>query len=298
VRHRPLLALATKQHGVVSTRQLAALGYTRSSASKAHGVGRLVRLHRGVYAVGHVRLTWHSSCLAGVLACRPAVASHWSAAWLWGLIGSAPSAIHLTVPSKRRSKPEFRVHSARLADADVEEAEGIPVTSLPRTLLDLAALVPKRRLERLLDRAEKLKFFDLRAFESLLGRTTGHPGHARLRQALRIYRPELAVLRSDLERDFRALLRAANLRLPSPNVNVGPYELDCYWEPERFCVELDTYATHGSPLSFEQDRIRERELRKLGIEVERVTDVQLQREPDAVIAAVALNLERRRRYVS
>lgn len=90
-------------------------------------------------------------------------------------------------------------------------------------------------------------------------------------------------------------MRDANVRLPSQNVNVGPYELDCYWERERFCVELDVYATHGSRRSFETDREREDDLLLAGIEVMRVTDVRLEREPQQVIERVTAHLERRRR---
>jgi very-short-patch-repair endonuclease len=99
-------------------------------------------------------------------------------------------------------------------------------------------------------------------------------------------------LKAKLEKRFRVLLRTSSLPLPAHNVNVGPYELDCYWPERGFCVELDTYGTHGSRRSFEADRKRERELRRLGVEVERVTDRQLEDEPDEVLAAVAENLER------
>jgi very-short-patch-repair endonuclease len=293
VRHRPLLDLATKQHGVVATRQLKTLGYTRSSAAKAARVGRLHRLYRGVYAVGHTDLTWNGHCMAAVLACAPAVASHWTAAWLWGLLRSRRETLDLTAPTKRRSRPSIRVHSATLADQDVGEVEGIPVTSLARTHLDIAATAPDL-LEEFLELSEKQNLFDLRRFESLLARTSHHPGHGPLQRAIAAYRPELAVLRSKLEKRFRDLLRASSLPLPSHNVNVGPYELDCYWPEHGFCVELDTYGTHGSRRSFEADRKRERELRRLGVEVERVTDRQLEDEADAVIAALAENLERRR----
>ena len=85
-RHQPLFELATRQHGVVSTRQLDRLGYSKSSAAKAAKVGRLRRIHRGVYAVGHENLTWEGRCMAAVLAAVPAVASHLSAGWLWGLL--------------------------------------------------------------------------------------------------------------------------------------------------------------------------------------------------------------------
>jgi very-short-patch-repair endonuclease len=185
------------------------------------------------------------------------------------------------------------VHYAPLAGEDVAEAEGIPVTSLPRTHLDIAVRWPDA-LPGMLERSEKLELFDLRSFESLLARTGHHPGHGPLSKALRTYRPEHAVLRSNFEKRFRSLISAASLPLPSQNVNVGPYELDCYWEAERFCVELDVYATHGSRRSFEADREREDDLLLLGVELIRVTDVRLEREPDAVLTRVAAHLERRR----
>jgi very-short-patch-repair endonuclease len=293
------MELATRQHGVVSTRQLKALGYGRNSASKAAKVGRLHRLYRGVYAVGHRDLTWRGEVMAAVLASTPAVASHSTACRLLGLFRSS-STFHLTAPSERRRRRGFVFHLARLPPEDIAEVDGIPITSLERTHLDIAARWPAA-LPGMLERAEELedeagrKRFDLRKFEALLARTSHHPGHGSLQKALRIYRPEPAVLRSDLEKRFRNLLRDSSLPLPSHNVNVGAYELDCYWEHERFCVELDAYATHGSRRSFESDREREDDLLLAGIEVMRVTDVRLAREPRQVVERVAAHLERRRR---
>ncbi|HEY1853473.1 MAG TPA: type IV toxin-antitoxin system AbiEi family antitoxin domain-containing protein [Solirubrobacterales bacterium] len=287
--------LATEQHGVVATHQLEALGISRFVIADAAKRGHAHRLHRGVYAVGHEALTWEGRCMAAVLANAPAVASHWTAAWLWGLARTPPSRFDLTAPSRRHRRRGFVVHYARLEEDDVgpsKEAPAILVTSVARTHLDLAAVAPSR-LDGLIERCEELNLFDLRRFEALLARTGGHPGCGPLQKALRIYQPEPAVLRSNLERGFRKLLRASSLPLPQHNVNVGPYELDCYWPDHAFCVELDTFGTHGSRRSFEEDRKRQRELRKLGIEVERVTGVQLEREPEEVLAAVAISLDRR-----
>src|SRR5690348_9410116 len=185
--------LATRQHGVVSARQLASIGYSRSSAAKAAGVARLHRLHHGVYAVGHRRLSWHSRCWAGVLGAEanetdevvwPAVASHGSAAYLWGLYRYAPETIDVTAPIRRRARRRFRVHfSSILAAEDRGEREGIPVTSVPRTLLDLAIRAQPHRLDRLLERAEELDLLDVTAVEALLERSGGHRGRGRLRRA-------------------------------------------------------------------------------------------------------------------
>jgi hypothetical protein len=296
--HQPLADLAEQQHGVVSTRQLEGLGYSRDAVSRAARSGRLHRLHRGVYAVGHTSLTWHSHCLAGVLACAPgALAGHVSAAWLWGLLTSRPGTIHITAPTRRHAKAAIRLHYARLAAEDRAVCEGIPVTAVPRTLLDLAATLRGGRLDRVIERSEELRLFDLRAVDALLARAGRHPGAGRLRHAIAIYRDEAAFTRSRLERDFRDLVRRAGLPPPAMNYGVGEYQLDAYWRPERFAIELDVYETHGSRAAFERDRLRQEELKLMEIEMIRVTGARLDREPGKVIERVAKLLEQRRRQL-
>jgi very-short-patch-repair endonuclease len=294
-RHGPLFELATQQHGVVSTRQLDGLGYSPSSAAKAAKAGRLRRIHRGVYAVGHVPLTWEGRCLAAVLAARPAVASHLSAGWLWGLLRNRPGTVHVTVPTPRRAWRPFAVHFADLPARDRGEVKDIPVTSVARTLLDLAATLSPARLERVLERSEERQLFDLAAIDDLLARTAGHPGHGRLRAALAVYREDPTFERSKLERRFRRLVKKAGLPTPSMNFNVAGYELDAYWEAERFVVELDVYETHGSHAAFERDRLRQEDLKLKGVEMIRVTGPRLDREPEAVIERVAAHLAQRHR---
>jgi very-short-patch-repair endonuclease len=296
--HRALADLARRQHGVVSAAQLSRLGYAKRTIADWNRSGHLHRIHRGVYAVGHTDLDHHGRVMAQVLANAPAVASHWTAAWLHGLTRTN-TAIHLTATTSRRhNRPGFRVHYADLGPEDVTHHGPIPSTSPARTFLDLASLrqfVDQRRLAKYLQRAEELKVFDLHALESVLHRNKGHHGHAPLTAALRIHRPDLAVTRSDLERRFRTLVAAAGLPAPAMNHNVAGYEIDCWWEPERFGVELDTYATHGSPLSFEEDKIRVDDLLAQGVELTRITDVRLEREPDKVMDRLASHLARRRR---
>ena len=161
-------------------------------------------------------------------------------------------------------------------------------------MLDLAPRLSPVRLERVLERAEELRLFDLVAFDELLGRTGGHPGHGRLRRALDIYRPQAAFTRSGLETRFLELVREAGLPEPAMNYVVGGFELDAYWESERFVVELDVFETHGSRAAFERDRIRQEDLLLLGIAMTRVTGPRLEREPDAVMARVATLLAQRR----
>jgi very-short-patch-repair endonuclease len=234
-------------------------------------------------------------CLAAVLARPGSVASHRTAAWLHGLRRSQPGTIHLTAPTRQRVKRDFVVHYARLEPDDRTVVDGIPVTSPARTVLDLAPAESRRDLDRLLRRADELQLLDRRQFEALGLRAGGHPGRVKFANALRAFKPETATLRSDLERRFRRLVLAAGLPTPQTNVVVSGYELDAYWEAEAFAVELDVYATHGSPLSFETDREREDDLLLVGIEMIRVTGVRLDREPRETVARVAAHLERRRR---
>jgi hypothetical protein len=163
---------------------------------------------------------------------------------------------------------------------------------VPRTLLDVATSEPEWRLERFLERAEELELFDLRAVEAVLGRAVGHPGHGRLRRAIALYR-EPAFNRSGLERRFLALVERAGLPRPATGFNVVGHELDVYWPEERFAVELDTFRTHGTLGAFERDR-RDEDLKLAGIELIRLTDRRLEREPSQVIDRVARLLARRR----
>ena len=229
----------------------------------------------------------------------PAVASHGSAAYLWGIFRYAPETIDVTAPIRRRAKREFRVHfSSILAAEDRDEQEGIPVTSVPRTLLDLAMRSRPHRLERYLERAEELGLFDLYAVQEILDRAGGHRGRGPLRRALAIYEPEPAFTRSGLEERFLALVRKAGLPVPAVNHVVAGLELDTYWERERFAVELDIYETHGSHAAFERDRRRPDDLLMHRIEMIRVTGPRLKREPRATIERVARHLERRRSELS
>jgi predicted transcriptional regulator of viral defense system len=292
-RYGRLAELAAKQHGVVATRQLDAVGLGRNAVAQAAKSGRLHRVHRGVYAVGHRRLTWHGRCMAAVLAAYPSVASHLSAAWLWDLLRSRPGTVHVTCRMTRHSKRPFVTHTADLAPQDLARRDGIPVTSLARTILDLAADSSPRAVARHLESAHEAKLFDLGAMVDLLDRTRGHRGNAKVRAALHIYEEQTAFTRSGLERRFLGLVTAAGLPPPAMNAFVAGYEIDAYWEEERFGVELDVFATHGSPLSFERDRVRDDELAHAGVLTIRVTGARLEREPAAVVDSVRRHLSRR-----
>lgn len=248
-----------------------------------------------MYAVGYTRLSLHGKCSAAVLACGPgAVLSHYSAAWLHGLAHWSPVPVHVTGPVARRARLPVRIHRARrLLKEDRDERKGIPLTAVPRTLLDLAALLRADRMQRMLERAEELKQFDLRAIEDLLERTWGHHGWGRLRRAIALYAPP-PFTRSEFERQFLAALLDAGLPRPATNFVEAGFELDIYWPEQRFAVELDTYATHGSKAAFERDRLRAEDLLLVGIGMTRVTDIRFAKEPEAVLRRVARFLAQRR----
>ena len=237
--------------------------------------------------MGHINLSRHGECMAAVLACGPgALLSHYSAGWLWGISKSSPVPIHVTTPIPRKLHlPVRRHHSRILEPEDYGVIDEIPVTALPRTLLDYAAMVRFDRLRRLIERSEELGIFDLSPIEALLARSGGHRGAKPLSRAVALYRPA-AISRSELERYFLALVLDAGLPRPSTNYVEHGFELDVYWPEHRFAVELDVFETHGTREAFERDRVRQEELLLAGIELIRVTGPRLQREPAVVIEHV------------
>ncbi len=283
-----LAALASCQHGVVSIRQLRQLvGYSHDQVEHLTENGRLHRLHQGVYAVGHTDISRHGECLAAVLASGPsALLSHYSAAWLWKLTPTQPIPVHVTAPSPRGGRPPIRLHrSSTLTEADRALIDNIPVTSVPRTLLDQAAVLDRRRLKRLLKRSEEEGLFDLTSVHDVLTRNRGHRGHKRLKRAIALYEPP-PFTRSEFETFFYEAVLAAGLPTPRVNYVVAGMELDVHWPEHRFAVELDLYETHGTRESFEEDRIRQEELLLEGIGMTRVTGPRFEREPDQVVARI------------
>ncbi len=297
-RGQELAALADRQHGVVSIRQLRRLGYTHRSVQRGVEVGRLHRLHQGVFAVGHTNLSLQGRCLAAVLASGPgALLSHYSAGWLHGLIATRPIPIHVTTPVPRKRRDAVRIHHSRtLIDADRTLEQGIPITSVARSALDLAAIVRFRSLRRFIRRSEELRVFDLADFRSVLARNRGHRGAFHLERAIGIYEPP-RLTRSELEREFLVLVERAGLPLPSTNFVVAGYELDVYWPELCFAVELDVYETHGAHEPFEEDRRRNEDLKLGGIEMTRVTGRRLEREPRQVMERIRRLLDQRRRQL-
>jgi very-short-patch-repair endonuclease len=179
-----------------------------------------------------------------------------------------------------------------LEDPDRAVVDRIPVTAVPRTLLDMAGAIRFDWLERMVERSEELGLFDLRAVEGLLARTIGHHGHARLRRAVALYKPT-SFTRSGLEKRWLELVLAAGFPQPRTNYVEEGFELDCYWPEYRFAVELDVFETHGTRAAFERDRKRQEDLLLAGIASTRVTGPRLEQEPDEVVRRVARLLAQR-----
>lgn len=287
-RERALARLLDRQHGVAARRQLFALGYGRGAIAHRVDCSRLQVVHRGVYSLGSpARLGPRGRWLAATLACGDgAVLSHRSAAALWGLL-PAGLPIHVTVPGRRGSGASgIALHRPReLAFADCAERGGIPVTTLPRTLVDLAAVADQGTIARAVEEADRLQLLEIGALVAVRRRLAGRRGVRRLDRVLIQLHPSEPT-RSELERRFASLCRRERLPAPSVNALAGGFEVDFLWPRQQLVVELDGYAFHRSRGAFERDRVRDAVLAVAGYRILRITAARLDREPDAVAAAI------------
>jgi very-short-patch-repair endonuclease len=290
------LALAARQHGVVTGRQLMRAGSTRYAIGHYLKTGWLEPMHRGVYGVGPV-MAPHRREMAALLACGPgAVLSHRSAAALWEMLPAPPVMVPVTLSTTRDLRGRtsgIRVYRVRGLDADeVSVVRGLRVTHAARTLLDLAASLSVRDLERAMARADRKGFLDRRCLELLLTRYPRRPGRTRL-AALLEGDAGPTLTRSEAEERFLALIRRAGLRDPEMNVVVQDYEVDALWRAERLVVEIDGFAFHSTRAVFERDRQRDRELTAAGLTVLRITWRELTLQPEALLVQLAQALANR-----
>jgi very-short-patch-repair endonuclease len=291
--HGQVARVADRQHGVVSLTQLNALGLSANAARKRARAGLLHRVHRGVFAVGRAGLDVRGRRMAAVLACGPgAVLSHRTAADALGLLRCAGGAIEVTIPSRsRRRVPGIAIHrSPRLRPEDCTECEGIPCTTVARTLLDLADDQAFRRLHAVIESAERLGLYDGRAVADVISRAGRRPAAGRLVSLLASYE-EPAPTKTELERRTLELLEQAGL--PRPRVNAlvqtaeGALEVDFVWLDRKLIIEADGFEWHRSRARFEEDRRRDQLLHAAGYSVVRVTWRQLLREPKRILSAIS-----------
>jgi very-short-patch-repair endonuclease len=283
-----IAALATRQHGVVARAQLTELGLGRRAIGHRLDRGRLIPLHRGVYAVGHRSLSLEGRWLAAVLAIGgDAVLSHRSAAALWALRPTSRSRVEVTAPRALRSRPAIQLHREAVAGDEATVEDAIPVTSVPRTLVDLAGLLRPAELRRAVEQAETLRRVDALSLDAVVQRHRGRAGIARL-AAIVEAGVDAPVTRSELERRFLSFLEEAGLPRPRTNRRLAAgdrdFEVDCVWPAARVVVELDGALHHSTRAAFERDRDRDRALLAAGWRVVRVTWRQLDRQAAAVAA--------------
>jgi very-short-patch-repair endonuclease len=276
-----LASKAVAQHGIVTREQLIDAGVTPKEIKSRLRSGALLREHRGVYRVGHRAPSTEATYLAAVLAGgRGAALSGHAGAYLWGLIKGPPPPPVVITPTERRIEG-VRTHRSRQLDpADVTIFNAIPVTTVPRTLVELAAELPIDELARACHEAGVRYRVTPRAVEAVLKRRPNSPGARKLR---RIMKGDVPVTLSTLERKFLKALRAEKLPLPITNRPAGGRRVDCRWPEQRLTVELDGYRFHNSRYSWEQDRRREREARARGDDFRRYTYRDVLEDPRLMI---------------
>lgn len=292
-----IAAFASRQHGVVTRRQLLASEVTSRMVEGCLASGRLRREHQGVYLAESVPRP-RGRLMAAVLASGPhARASHRSAAWLWGLgawpAGSPP--VEVKVPGgrvvRRRGIRAYR--SRGLEGVEPAIVDGIPSTGAAETLADLAGVLPSREVERVVARAQRENLVVLPDLAALVQRIGRGPGLATLASLLaRDGGPSFT--RSELEARFVEEVRAFGLSAPQLNIRRGGFELDAYWPDARLAVELDGAAYHRSWRSQENDRNRDGTLAAEGIQVFRMTWRQLVQDTRPTMARLAQALAVRR----
>ncbi len=276
---------------------------TDREVARAVQAGRLHRVYRGAYALGHPKVNEKGRLLAATLACgMGSVVSHRSAAALLGLLDKGPVAIDVIAPPERGRKIDgirfHRVRPPRLQETG--SVDGIPCTSPARTFVDLAGTVGDRTLRSCFERAAQRKLLDVPAIEASMD--PGRRGMSSLRKLVDEWRQAAPVakkgkLKSPLEAKVLPLLLRRDLPTPLLNAPVqiadGRIEVDFLWPEAKFVVEADSRDFHGTRAAFERDRWRDRELMRAGYATLRVTHHQAERETKAVADTIASALSAR-----
>jgi very-short-patch-repair endonuclease len=264
------------------------LGYSRTGIKRRLHKHRLHRVHRGVYAVGHTGLMARGRWMAAVLACGPgALLSHLDAGALRDLRRIGSGLVHVTALG-RHTIPGIRCHYVRaLHPDDADEIDGIPVTSLARTYLDLAEVISLPRLIEALEAGERQNKLDVGAIRALIARSPGRRGTRPLTDALEQVADDAPWLQSEVERLFRDLIRGHGFPEPQYNVYVEGELADAVWTDHRLVVEVDGWAFHRGKRSFAEDRRRDRKLVKAGWRVVRFTADEVTHQPEAVAAELS-----------
>jgi len=286
------VALAARQRGRIARWQLLDLGMTPRGVDRRIERSWLLVVWAGVYALGHRersrQAAWWDALLLGgpgaVLSCFAAAAHYEAIRW-------KPTSTHVIAPARRTNRHGIHFHRGVIPLDEVNVHHGMPVTSPPRTLFDMAAELPlprgarrpPRQLESALNQMDALRLWDALSLDDLLARYPRRRGARAIRLALEWRRDAAAFTRSELEDGFLDLVDELMLRRPELNVwlDLGdggpPIEVDALWRRERLAVEIDSHAFHMDPMAFERDRARDRRLTVQGWRPLRVTGAQLRR---------------------
>lgn len=276
--------IAGCQHGNVALRQLLAAGLSRQAVKRRVKKGLLHREFRGVYRVGHRAPSVEARYMAAVLACgEGAVLAGRAAAYLYGLIKGSASAPEVISLAPRRVRG-VTTHSARHLDPrEVTIWCGIPVTTVARTVVDLAGELTPRPLGRACHEAQVRHRMTAAMVYAVLDRRPRAPGARKLHH---IFRGDFLITLSELERLVLELLRSATLPLPQTNRHVDYGYVDCRWPERRLTIELDSYRYHHTRHAWEEDRRRERSARLRGDEFRRFSHRPGRRRSGATSIAI------------
>jgi very-short-patch-repair endonuclease/predicted transcriptional regulator of viral defense system len=267
--------VAGAQHGVITHAQLRDLGIGADGIDHRLRARRLLPLYRSVYVVGHQNRSRETSWIAAVLAGgEEAVLSHRSAGAAWGICVSQ-GRVEVTVPRQRRGRPGIVFRRAKLPADERTVHDGIPITTVPRTILDLAATHDERQVERAINEAEIRRLWDELSLHDLLHRYPRRPGTKTVRAALQKRSEGATLTRSDLEDLFITFADKVGLRRPETNVLIEGILVDCVWRRERVIIELDGWETHKTRAAFERDREKSRILQAAGWWCVPITYLQL-----------------------
>ncbi len=286
-----LIAQAAAPRGGVITRpRLRSLGLTDDEIDYRVATGRLYRVYRGVYLVGHPHLCGHGHRWAALLACgRGAVLSHRSAAAAWDMLYAPATVVDVTVPSHagRVRRSGIRVRRSKTLTLDVcAVRNGLPVTCMARTLLDIAATESPRTVEMAVEGADAAGVFDLFEIERLAPRGEGIRGAKALYAVLDAALIGTTITRSGLEEAMLALCRRFGLPQPAFNQMLGPWEVDCLWRSHRLVVEVQSTTFHRTKHQVARDADKEADLMAAGYDVLHVADVHVIRRPKEVARRV------------
>jgi very-short-patch-repair endonuclease len=257
-----LRRLAARQHGAFSRRQALALGHTPTQITKRVARGSWIVLRPGVYAIAGTPATWERKAMSAVLQCGDrTVLSHLAAASVLSLIATKPDVIDVTVhlDAHHTRGRGVRVHRTNLLErTDRRSVNGIPITSPNRTLVDLAGVIPKRTLEAILDDALRRGLTRVSALARFLDRCGRKRGAAELRRLLRDRMD--GHTHSELEREFRRIVKAHRLPDPGRQRIVGPFRIDFAYLDDRVLIELDGWGHHSTKTDLQADTRRQTEL--------------------------------------